>query len=93
MIFDHDLLETLRSLISFPNDTSWDSFGFIEPHPSFFDNLIVFSPKKMPVSHLGQWLCEEKPSEVNSLYQDSLFHDNVRRGVRDFCDCAKALVS
>ncbi|XP_041527488.1 protein FAM47E [Microtus oregoni] len=53
----------------------------------------VCLPKKMPVSRSGQWLCEEKPSEVNSLYQDSLLHDNVRRGVRDFCDWAKALGS
>ncbi|CAO2639323.1 Protein FAM47E [Lemmus lemmus] len=51
----------------------------------------VCLPKKMPVSHSDQWLCEEKPSEVNSLYQDSLLHDNVRRGVRDFCDWAEAL--
>ncbi|XP_057628436.1 protein FAM47E [Chionomys nivalis] len=53
----------------------------------------VCLPKKMPVSHSGQWLCEEKPSKVNSLYQDSLLHDNVHRGVRDFCDWAKALGS
>ncbi|CAO2639321.1 Protein FAM47E [Lemmus lemmus] len=53
----------------------------------------VCLPKKMPVSHSDQWLCEEKPSEVNSLYQDSLLHDNVRRGVRDFCDWAEALGS
>ncbi|XP_050006223.1 protein FAM47E [Alexandromys fortis] len=53
----------------------------------------VCLPKKMAVSHSGQWLCEEKPSEVNSLYQDSFLHDNVRRGVRDFCDWAKALGS
>ncbi|XP_038198358.1 protein FAM47E [Arvicola amphibius] len=53
----------------------------------------VCLPKKMPVSHSGQWLCEEKPSEVISLYQDSLLHDNVCRGVRDFCDWAKALGS
>nr|XP_048281854.1 protein FAM47E [Myodes glareolus] len=50
-------------------------------------------PKKMPVSHSGQWLCEEKPSEVNSLYRESLLCDNVHRGVRDFCDWAKALGS
>ncbi|KAK7830927.1 hypothetical protein U0070_018471 [Myodes glareolus] len=53
----------------------------------------VCLPKKMPVSHSGQWLCEEKPSEVNSLYRESLLCDNVHRGVRDFCDWAKALGS
>ncbi|XP_052591343.1 protein FAM47E isoform X4 [Peromyscus californicus insignis] len=51
----------------------------------------VCLPKKMPVSHSGQWLCEEKPSQANSLYKDSLLHDNIRRGVRDFCDWATAL--
>ncbi|XP_076402748.1 protein FAM47E isoform X3 [Peromyscus maniculatus bairdii] len=53
----------------------------------------VCLPKKMPVSHSGQWLCEEKPSEANSLYKDSLLHDNIRRGVRDFCHWATALGS
>ncbi|EGW02499.1 Protein FAM47E [Cricetulus griseus] len=53
----------------------------------------VCLPKKMPVSHSDQWLCKEKPNKVNSLYKDSLLHDNVRRGVQDFCNWAKALGS
>ncbi|XP_059130664.1 protein FAM47E isoform X2 [Peromyscus eremicus] len=53
----------------------------------------VCLPKKMLVSHSGQWLCEEKPSQANSLCKDSLLHDNIRRRVRDFCDWATALGS
>ncbi|CAH6884087.1 protein FAM47E [Phodopus roborovskii] len=53
----------------------------------------VCLPKKMPVSHSGQWLWEERLSKVNSIYKDSLLHDNVRRAVQDFCDWAKALGS
>uniref|UniRef100_A0A8C6QU87 Family with sequence similarity 47, member E n=1 Tax=Nannospalax galili TaxID=1026970 RepID=A0A8C6QU87_NANGA len=47
-------------------------------------------PKKMPESHSGQWLYKEKPSEVDLLCKDSLLHENVRRGVCDFCHWATA---
>ncbi|KAL6048003.1 hypothetical protein STEG23_036124 [Scotinomys teguina] len=51
----------------------------------------VCLPKKMPMSHSGQWLFEEKKSKANCVYKGSLLHDNVRRGVQDFCDWATAL--
>uniref|UniRef100_A0A8D1FVY2 Protein FAM47E n=1 Tax=Sus scrofa TaxID=9823 RepID=A0A8D1FVY2_PIG len=46
--------------------------------------------KKTPVSHPRQWLYEEKkPSEIDSLHKmGPLLHENVRRGVSDFCDWA-----
>lgn len=47
-------------------------------------------PKKIPVSHSRQWLYEEKPNEVDLLCKDSLVHENVHRGVRDFCHWATA---
>ncbi|XP_045645917.1 protein FAM47E-like [Ursus americanus] len=52
-------------------------------------------PKKTPVSHPGQWLYEEKkPSETDLLHEDGpLPHENVRKGVRDFCDWATAFGS
>ncbi|XP_021066924.1 protein FAM47E isoform X1 [Mus pahari] len=50
-------------------------------------------PKKMLTSRSGQWLCKEKPSKVDSLYKDSLLHDDVRRGVSDFCHWAADLGS
>ncbi|XP_059868316.1 protein FAM47E isoform X3 [Delphinus delphis] len=47
-------------------------------------------PKKTPVSHPGQWLYEEKkPSESDLLCNDGpLRHENVRKGVSDFCSWA-----
>uniref|UniRef100_A0A8C6HNF6 Family with sequence similarity 47, member E n=1 Tax=Mus spicilegus TaxID=10103 RepID=A0A8C6HNF6_MUSSI len=48
-------------------------------------------PKKTLISRSGQWLCEEKPSKVDSLYKDRLLHDDVRRGVTDFCHWAEDL--
>ncbi|XP_026943406.1 protein FAM47E [Sagmatias obliquidens] len=47
-------------------------------------------PKKTPVSHPGQWLYEEKkPSESDLLCNDgALRHENVRKGVSDFCSWA-----
>ncbi|XP_032256461.1 protein FAM47E isoform X1 [Halichoerus grypus] len=47
-------------------------------------------PKKTPVSHPGQWLYEEKkPSETDLLHKDGpLCYENVRKGVRDFCNWA-----
>lgn len=47
------------------------------------------------MSHPGQWLYEEKkPSETDLLHEDGpLPHENVRKGVRDFCDWATAFVS
>ncbi|GAB1289858.1 Family with sequence similarity 47, member E [Apodemus speciosus] len=51
----------------------------------------VCLPKKMLVWHSGQWLCEEKPSKVDSIYKNSLLHDGVRRGVSDFCHWAADL--
>ncbi|XP_032487886.1 protein FAM47E [Phocoena sinus] len=47
-------------------------------------------PKKTPVSHPGQWLYEEKkPSETELLCNDGpLLHENVRKGVSDFCSWA-----
>ncbi|XP_036056934.1 protein FAM47E isoform X2 [Onychomys torridus] len=53
----------------------------------------VCPPKKMPVSHSGQWLCEEKPSQANSPCKDSVLQDNIRRGIRDFCSWATAFGS
>uniref|UniRef100_A0A8D1D5I7 Family with sequence similarity 47 member E n=1 Tax=Sus scrofa TaxID=9823 RepID=A0A8D1D5I7_PIG len=46
--------------------------------------------KKTPVSHPRQWLYEEKkPSEIDSLHKmGPLLHENVRRGVSDFCNWA-----
>ncbi|EDL88643.1 rCG60517, isoform CRA_b [Rattus norvegicus] len=51
----------------------------------------VCPPKKMLMSRSGQWLCEEKPSKVDSLYKDSLLHDDIRRGVSNFCHWAADL--
>ncbi|XP_051026377.1 protein FAM47E isoform X2 [Acomys russatus] len=48
-------------------------------------------PEKTLVSHSGQWLCEEKPSTVDSLHKDSLLHGDVHRRVNDFCNWASAL--
>ncbi|XP_073898076.1 protein FAM47E isoform X2 [Castor canadensis] len=46
-------------------------------------------PKKTPVSHSGQWIYKEKPSKMDLLQEDGLFlHENVRKGVRDFCNWA-----
>uniref|UniRef100_A0A8C0CN39 Protein FAM47E n=1 Tax=Balaenoptera musculus TaxID=9771 RepID=A0A8C0CN39_BALMU len=47
-------------------------------------------PKKTAVSHPGQWLYEEKkPSETDLLCNDGpLLHENVRKGVSDFCSWA-----
>ncbi|XP_045841872.1 protein FAM47E isoform X4 [Meles meles] len=47
-------------------------------------------PKKTAVSHPGQWLYEEKkPHQTDLLHEDGpLIHENVRRGVRDFCNWA-----
>ncbi|XP_059778801.1 protein FAM47E [Balaenoptera ricei] len=47
-------------------------------------------PKKTAVSHPGQWLYEEKkPSETDLLCNDGpLIHENVRKGVSDFCSWA-----
>ncbi|XP_034860649.1 protein FAM47E isoform X2 [Mirounga leonina] len=47
-------------------------------------------PKKTPVSHPGQWLYEEKkPSETDLLHKDGpLCYENVRKGVRNFCNWA-----
>uniref|UniRef100_A0A673V2F8 Family with sequence similarity 47 member E n=1 Tax=Suricata suricatta TaxID=37032 RepID=A0A673V2F8_SURSU len=47
-------------------------------------------PKKPPVLHPGQWLYKEKkPSETDLLHQDGpLLHENVRKGVSDFCNWA-----
>uniref|UniRef100_A0A8I6A2J7 Family with sequence similarity 47, member E n=1 Tax=Rattus norvegicus TaxID=10116 RepID=A0A8I6A2J7_RAT len=53
----------------------------------------VCPPKKMLMSRSGQWLCEEKPSKVDSLYKDSLLHDDIRRGVSNFCHWAADLGS
>ncbi|XP_051026376.1 protein FAM47E isoform X1 [Acomys russatus] len=50
-------------------------------------------PEKTLVSHSGQWLCEEKPSTVDSLHKDSLLHGDVHRRVNDFCNWASALGS
>ncbi|NP_001366138.1 protein FAM47E isoform 12 [Mus musculus] len=50
-------------------------------------------PKKTLISRSGQWLCEEKSSKVDSLYKDRLLHDDVHRGVTDFCHWAEDLVS
>ncbi|NP_001366134.1 protein FAM47E isoform 8 [Mus musculus] len=48
-------------------------------------------PKKTLISRSGQWLCEEKSSKVDSLYKDRLLHDDVHRGVTDFCHWAEDL--
>ncbi|XP_032772409.1 protein FAM47E [Rattus rattus] len=53
----------------------------------------VCPPKKMLMSRSGQWLCEEKPSKVDSLYKDSLLHDDIHRGVSNFCHWAADLGS
>ncbi|XP_060236929.1 protein FAM47E isoform X1 [Meriones unguiculatus] len=53
----------------------------------------VCLPKKMMGSHPGQWLCEEKPSKVDLLCEDRLVHEDIRRGVSDFCAWATALGS
>ncbi|XP_039701426.1 protein FAM47E isoform X1 [Pteropus medius] len=47
-------------------------------------------PKKIPLSHPGQWLYEEKkPSEMDLLHEDGpLPCENVRKGVSDFCNWA-----
>ncbi|XP_059014959.1 protein FAM47E [Mustela lutreola] len=47
-------------------------------------------PKKTAVSHPGQWLYEEKkPHQTDLLREDGpLIHENVRKGVRDFCNWA-----
>uniref|UniRef100_A0A8C7EXQ6 Protein FAM47E n=1 Tax=Neovison vison TaxID=452646 RepID=A0A8C7EXQ6_NEOVI len=47
-------------------------------------------PKKTAVSHPGQWLYEEKkPHQTDLLHEDGpLIHENVRKGVRDFCNWA-----
>ncbi|XP_011247799.1 protein FAM47E isoform X1 [Mus musculus] len=50
-------------------------------------------PKKTLISRSGQWLCEEKSSKVDSLYKDRLLHDDVHRGVTDFCHWAEDLGS
>ncbi|CAD7693440.1 unnamed protein product [Nyctereutes procyonoides] len=53
------------------------------------------NPKKTSVSHPGQWLNEEKkPSETDLFHEDApLLHENVHKGVRDFCNWATALGS
>ncbi|XP_049486628.1 protein FAM47E isoform X1 [Panthera uncia] len=52
-------------------------------------------PKKTPGSHPGQWLFKEKkPSETDLLHQDGpLLHENVRKGVSDFCNWATSFGS
>ncbi|XP_029783260.1 protein FAM47E-like isoform X3 [Suricata suricatta] len=52
-------------------------------------------PKKPPVLHPGQWLYKEKkPSETDLLHQDGpLLHENVRKGVSDFCNWATSFGS
>ncbi|KAK2503486.1 hypothetical protein MC885_010434, partial [Smutsia gigantea] len=46
-------------------------------------------PKKTPVSHPGQWLYEEKkPVETHLLHEGGPRHENVHKGVRDFCNWA-----
>ena len=47
------------------------------------------------MAHPGQWLNEEKkPSETDLFHEDGpLLHENVHKGVRDFCNWATAFVS
>ncbi|CAK7316764.1 Protein FAM47E [Vulpes lagopus] len=53
------------------------------------------SPKKTSVSHPGQWLNEgKKLSETDLFHEDGpLLHENVHKGVRDFCNWATAFGS
>lgn len=59
-----------------------------------FDDPIVFSPKKTPLSKKPrQSLSEEKPSAKDSLHKDGPKpYENVRKSVRDFCDWADSIV-
>nr|XP_044622101.1 protein FAM47E-like isoform X4 [Equus asinus] len=52
--------------------------------------VYVGPPRKMPVSYAGQWHYEEKkPNEADLLHEDGpVLHENVRRGVSDFCNWA-----
>ncbi|XP_041613787.1 protein FAM47E, partial [Vulpes lagopus] len=52
-------------------------------------------PKKTSVSHPGQWLNEgKKLSETDLFHEDGpLLHENVHKGVRDFCNWATAFGS
>uniref|UniRef100_A0A8C8ZKL8 Family with sequence similarity 47, member E n=1 Tax=Prolemur simus TaxID=1328070 RepID=A0A8C8ZKL8_PROSS len=65
-------------------------------HPELFrkssTQVHLGLPKKIAVSHSGQWLYEEKPRKMDLLHEDGpLLYENVRRGVRDFCSWATAL--
>nr|XP_031326982.1 protein FAM47E isoform X3 [Camelus dromedarius] len=61
-----------------------------EPTKLFKKRSTLELPKKTPMSHSGQWLYEEKkPSETDLLHKDGpLLHENVRKGVSDFCNWA-----
>nr|XP_051675631.1 protein FAM47E isoform X2 [Oryctolagus cuniculus] len=49
-------------------------------------------PKETPVSHSGQWPCEEKASEMDLLRDNGpLLQDNARKGVSDFCSWLAAV--
>ncbi|XP_062054623.1 protein FAM47E isoform X3 [Lepus europaeus] len=49
-------------------------------------------PKETPVSHSGQWLYEEKASEMDLLHADgALLQDNACKGVSDFCSWLAAM--
>ncbi|XP_004472643.1 protein FAM47E [Dasypus novemcinctus] len=50
------------------------------------DYLGPLSPRKTPVSHPGQWLYEEKKPSETDLLHGPLLHENVRKGVSDFCN-------
>nr|XP_044986174.1 protein FAM47E isoform X2 [Jaculus jaculus] len=50
--------------------------------------------KKIPVSHSGKWLYEKKPNGMDLLHKDSPpLHENMRKGVSDFCKWATAIGS
>ncbi|XP_023593412.1 protein FAM47E [Trichechus manatus latirostris] len=51
------------------------------------------SPKKPPVSHSGQWIYKEKKPSETDLLHGPLLHENIRKGVGDFCNWVATLGS
>ncbi|XP_037685948.1 protein FAM47E isoform X2 [Choloepus didactylus] len=43
-------------------------------------------PREAPVSHPGQWLYKEKKPSKTDLLHGPLLHENVCKGVSDFCN-------
>uniref|UniRef100_A0A8C5L1Q1 Family with sequence similarity 47, member E n=1 Tax=Jaculus jaculus TaxID=51337 RepID=A0A8C5L1Q1_JACJA len=87
------LLKVLKVLD--PERKLEDTWAYCQDDRKIMESMqLKGKKKKIPVSHSGKWLYEKKPNGMDLLHKDSPpLHENMRKGVSDFCKWATAIGS